>query len=131
MVHWLKVAQFPRAFINGHEIMGSILSMQWPISGSSRPRQLPGALLAMAGAIHQLRGRISVIRGTLFHNDILRALGYRQQLVGMLQRFWKRDRRSVEAWVDALLRRSVAPPPGPQRAWRPRSASIAILHQER
>jgi len=81
--------------------------MQWPVSEQKRPRQWPAALLVVAGAIHQLRGRISVIRGTLFHNDIMRALGYRQQLVGMLQRFWARDRRSVEAWVDALLRRDV------------------------
>ena len=108
--------------------MGSILSMQWPMSEQQRPRQWPPALLVMAGAMHQLRGRISVIRGTLFHNDIMRALGYRQQLVGMLQRFWKRDRRSVEAWVDALLRHNVAPP-ATRPAWRSRN-NVTILHQE-
>ena len=84
--------------------MGSILSMQWPIA--EQRRHLPEALLVVEGAIHQFRGRVSVLRGTLFHNDILRALGYRQQLVGMLQRFWRRDRQSVEALrfrCDALL----------------------------
>jgi len=101
------VAHVARASFRDTGIMGSILSMQWPISEQKRPRQWPSALLVAAGAIHQLRGRISVLRGTLFHNDIMRRLGYRQQLVGMLQRFWKRDRRSVEAWVDALLRRKV------------------------
>lgn len=109
--------------------MGSILSMQWPMSEQKRPRQWPSALLVIAGAIHQMRGRISVIRGTLFHNDIMRALGYRQQLVGMLQRFWKRDRRSVEAWLDALLRRNVAPPAMTRPAWRSRNTAM-ILHQE-
>lgn len=108
--------------------MGSILSMQWPISSTRRAHQFPPALLVVAGTLHQFRGRIAVIRGTLFHNDIMRARGYRQQLVGMLQRFWKRDRQSVEAWVDALLRRSVPPPPV-RNAWRARTAS-PILHQE-
>jgi hypothetical protein len=57
-------------------------------------------------------------------------MGYRQQLVGMLQRFWKRDRQSVEAWVDALLRRGAARPNAATRpAWRGRTAS-PILHQE-
>jgi hypothetical protein len=60
---------------------------------------------------------ISVIRGTLLHNDIMRAQGHRQQLVGMLQRYWRRDRRSVEAWVDALLRRGRSTPAG-RAAWR-------------
>jgi hypothetical protein len=67
-----------------------------------------------------------VLRGTLFHNDILRALGYRQQLVGMLQRFWRRDRKSIEAWVDALLRKQ-----GPVRpAWRPRAVQVSLVHRE-
>jgi hypothetical protein len=109
--------------------MGSILSMQWPVSDTKRQRHVPASMLVLAGAIHQMRGRISVIRGTLSHNDIMRALGYRQQLVGMLQRFWKRDRRSVEAWVDTLLRRSVPTPPVTRPSWRSRNAST-ILHQE-
>lgn len=109
--------------------MGSILSMQWPISGSKRSRQYPAALLVVSGALHQLRGRISVIRGTLSHNDILRAYGHRQQLVGMLQRFWKRDRRSVEAWVDALLRRGAAPVSA-RPAWRVRPTALA-LHSDK
>ena len=108
--------------------MGSILSMQWPISTVKRTRTLPPAVLVAAGALHQLRGRIAVIRGTVLHNDILRAQGYRQQLVGMLQRFWKRDRKSVEAWVDALLRRG-APAPAARQAWRARTGT-PILHQE-
>ena len=108
--------------------MGSILSMQWPISTGKRVRTLPPSMLVAAGAVHQLRGRIKVIRGTLLHNDILRAQGYRQQLVGMLQRFWKRDRQSVEAWVDALLRRGGSPPPA-RYAWRARAVT-PILHQE-
>ena len=108
--------------------MGSILSMQWPISSAKRTRTLPPTLLAVAGALHQLRGRIAVIQGTLSHNDILRARGYRQQLVGMLQRFWKRDRKSVEAWVDALLRRG-APAPAAKYAWRAHTATPA-LHRE-
>lgn len=88
--------------------MGSIISMQWPVSSAKRPRQAPPALLVITGLVHQLLGRLMVIRGTMSHNDIMRARGYRQQLVGMLQRFWKRDRRSVERWVDALLRNSTA-----------------------
>lgn len=108
--------------------MGSILSMQWPISSNKRARQVPPALLVVAGTLHQYRGRIAIIRGTLFHNDIMRAQGYRQQLVGMLQRFWRRDRQSIEAWVDALLRRNVPPPPV-RHSRRARNAS-PILHQE-
>lgn len=108
--------------------MGSILSMQWPISTAKQTRKLPPAVLVVAGALHQLRGRIAVIRGTMFHNDILRAQGHRQQVVGMLQRFWKRDRKSVEVWVDALLRRG-APTPAARYAWRERTVS-PILHQE-
>ena len=108
--------------------MGSILSMQWPISTGKRTRNVPPAILVAAGALHQLRGRIAVIRGTLLHNDILRARGYRQQLVGMLQRFWKRDRNSVEAWVDALLRRG-APAPAARYAWRAHTVT-PILRQE-
>lgn len=108
--------------------MGSILSMQWPISTGKRTRNLPPAILVAAGALHQLRGRIAVIQGTLLHNDILRARGYRQQLVGMLQRFWKRDRQSIETWVDSLLRRGV-PTPAAKSAWRRRPVT-PILHQE-
>ena len=108
--------------------MGSILSMQWPVSESRRHQHVPGAMLVVSGALHQLRGRISVIRGTLSHNDIMRALGYRQQLVGMLQRFWKQDRRSVEVWLDTLLRRTTTPAPVLRHAWRARNAS-AILQQ--
>ncbi len=109
--------------------MGSILSMQWPVSENRRPRQWPNAMLVVAGAVHQARGRISVIRGTLFHNDIMRALGYRQQLVGMLQRFWKRDRASIEAWLDTLLLRNAPPASVLRHAWRSRNAST-ILQQE-
>lgn len=107
--------------------MGSILSMQWPMP-ESRHRRQPDAVLIVAGVIHQLRGRISVLRGIMTHNDIMRAQGHRQQLVGMLQRFWRRDRQSVEAWVDALLRRGANTSPG-RPAWRPRTAP-KILHQE-
>ena len=107
--------------------MGSILSMQWPVPTSKR--QLPDSVLVMAGAFHQMRGRVSVLRGTLFHNDILRALGHRQQLVGMLQRFWKRDRRSVELWVDTVLRKNIAPPTMKKSTWRARTAA-RMLHQE-
>ena len=110
--------------------MGSILSMQWPVHTDKRPRALPPVILILAGVLHQLRGRIAVLRGTLFHNDILRAQGYRQQLVGMLQRFWKRDRKSVEAWVDALLRRNASPPHARLGyTWRGRTVT-PILHQE-
>lgn len=112
--------------------MGSILSMQWPIQETRRPpRQVPDAVHVIAGLVRQAYGRISVIRGTLSHNDILRAAGYRQQLVGMLQRFWKRDRQSVEAWVEALLRRGAAARPNAvtRPAWRATTAS-PILHQE-
>ena len=86
--------------------MGSILSMQWPISSAKRTRHLPPAMLVAAGALHQCRGRIAVIRGTLLHNDILRAQGYRQQLVGMLQRFWKRGmgRRAASPERSAATR---------------------------
>jgi hypothetical protein len=108
--------------------MGSILSMQWPISSVKQTRKLPPAVLVAAGALHQMRGRLAVIRGTVLHNDILRAQGHRQQLVGMLQRFWKKDRQSVEAWVDALLRRGT-PAPAAKQVWRP-NAVRPILHQE-
>lgn len=109
--------------------MGSILSMQWPVPTSKRTRQLPDTVLVMAGAFHQMRGRVSVLRGTLFHNDILRATGHRQQLVGMLQRFWKRDRRSIELWVDTVLRKNIAPPTGTKSSWRARTTA-RMLHQE-
>jgi hypothetical protein len=109
--------------------MGSILSMQWPIAEQEQHRWLSDAILVTAGTFYQFRGRISVLRGTLLHNDILRALGYRQQLVGMLQRFWRRDRKSVEAWVDTLLRRNAPVTPVVRHAWRARAAPIA-LHEE-
>ena len=109
--------------------MGSILSMQWPVPSSKRTRQLPDSVLVMAGAFHQMRGRVSVLRGTLFHNDILRAMGHRQQLVGMLQRFWKRDRPSIELWVDTVLRKNIAPPTIRKTSWRGGS-SARMLHQE-
>ena len=108
--------------------MGSILSMQWPISSVKQTRKLPPAVLVAAGALHQMRGRLAVLRGTMLHNDILRAQGHRQQLVGMLQRFWKKDRKSVEAWVDALLRRGT-PAPAAKHVWRPNTVR-PILHQE-
>lgn len=103
--------------------------MQWPFSENRRTRQWPKAMLVVAGAVYQARGRISVIRGTLFRNDIMRALGYRQQLVGMLQRFWKRDRASIEAWLDTLLRRTTSPAPVLRHAWRSRNTST-VLQQE-
>ena len=109
--------------------MGSILSMQWPVPTNKRTRQLPDSVLVMAGAFHQIRGRVSVFRGTLFHNDILRAMGHRQQLVGMLQRVWKRDRRSIELWIDTVLRKNIAPPTIRKPSWRSRSSS-PMLHQE-
>ncbi len=109
--------------------MGSILSMQWPMSESRPPRQLPDVVHVIRGAIHQLRGRISVIRGTLLHNDIMRAQGHRQQLVGMLQRYWHRDRPSVEAWVDALLRRGRSTP-AKRPVWRSSGTVPAVVHQE-
>ena len=110
--------------------MGSILSMQWPVP-AGKPRQQPDAVLVLSGAIHQMRGRFSVLRGTLFHNDILRAQGQRQQLVGLLQRFWRRDRRTIEAWVDTTLRKQIAPPSIPKSSWRNRSrAGTPILQQE-
>ena len=109
--------------------MGSILSMQWPVPSSKGTRQAPPAMLVAAGALHQFRGRIAVMRGALFHNDILRAKGHRQQLVGKLQRFWKKDRRSVELWVDERLRKTIAPPSATRLSLRPRPAS-PILRQE-
>ena len=109
--------------------MGSILSMQWPVPSNKRTRFLPDAALVVAGAMHQLRGRISVLRGTLSHNDILRARGYRQELVGMLQRCWKRDRDTVEAWVDTVLKKTPSPLNKP--SWRVRTRPAAwMLHQE-
>ena len=109
--------------------MGSILSMQWPISESQGARQRPDVVHVFRGLIHQARGRIAVIRGTLLHNDIMRAQGHRQQLVGMLQRYWRSDRRIVEAWVDALLRRGQSTP-ARRPAWRSSRTVPAILHQE-
>jgi hypothetical protein len=116
-------------------VMGSILSMQWPVTEPRlpAPRRTPAAVLFIAGVLHELRGRISVWRGTVFHNDLLRARGHRQQLVGMLQRLWKRDRRSVELWVDTLLRRStpVAMPKAttPSGRWV-RPLGVPSLHRE-
>lgn len=110
--------------------MGSILSMQWPVHEPRRHREFPGALHIVTGLLHQLKGRLSVITGTLLHNDIMRARGHRQQVVGLLQRFWRRDRRTVEAWVDALLKRGTTRPVSATRpAWRSRPAAT-ILHQE-
>lgn len=111
--------------------MGSILSMQWPVPTSKRTGFLPDAVLALSGVVHQTRGRISTWRGTLFHNDIMRARGHRQQLVGMLQRVWKRDRRSVEAWVDSALSKNIAPPTSlTKTSWRSRPHGARMLHQE-
>ena len=108
--------------------MGSILSMQWPLTEKQRDREFD-ALHVVAGALYQLHGRIKVIAGTLLHNDIMRARGHRQQVIGLLQRFWRRDRQSVEKWVDALLKRGTTRHVSATRpAWRPRPA--AILHQE-
>ena len=107
--------------------MGSILSMQWPVPSSKQP----SVVLVVSGALHQMRGRLSVLRGSIFHNDILRARGHRQQLVGMLQRFWKRDRSTIEAWVDATLRKNVAPPSMRTPAWRNHvRTSAQIMQQE-
>ena len=122
-------SQLARAYFKEPERMGSILSMQWPVPTSKRTRQLPDSVLVMAGAFHQMRGRVSVLRGTLFKNDILRATGHRQQLVGMLQRFWKRDRRSIELWVDTVLRKNIAPPSNTRSSWRARTGA-QMLHQE-
>ncbi len=110
--------------------MGSILPMQWPVNEQQRDRQFPDVLNVVAGALHQLHGRLSVIAGTVTHNEIMRARGHRRQVVGLLQRFWRRDRRSVEAWVDALLKRGKSKHVSATRpAWRPRPATT-ILHQE-
>jgi hypothetical protein len=106
--------------------MGSILPMQWPVPASRRP----GAVLVVSGALHQMRGRLSVLRGSIFHNDILRAQGHRQQLVGMLQRFWKRDRRTIEAWVDAALRKNITPPSMRKHSWRGRLRTGAQIMQQ-
>lgn len=106
--------------------MGSILSMQWPVPSSKHP----SAVLVVSGALLQMRGRLSVIRGSVFRNDILRARGHRQELVGMLQRFWKRDRRTIEAWVDAALRKHVAPPSLRKPAWRGRLRTGAHIMQQ-
>lgn len=106
--------------------MGSILSMQWPVPASKQP----SAVLVVSGVLHQIRGRLSVLRGSIFHNDILRAQGHRQQLVGMLQRFWKRDRRTIEAWVDAALRKHVAPPSMRKPSWRGRLRTGAQIMQQ-
>lgn len=85
--------------------MGSILSMQWPSPARRRNESRLGtAWNVIAGSWHELIGRFTVLRGTLSHNDILRARGYRTQLVGMLQRLWGRDRTSVERWVDTRMR---------------------------
>jgi uncharacterized protein YjbJ (UPF0337 family) len=105
--------------------MGSILSMQWPVPASKRPN----AVLVVSGVLHQMRGRLSVLRGSIFHNDILRAQGHRQQLVGMLQRFWKRDRGTIEAWVDAALRKNVVPPSMRKPSWRGRLRTGAQIMQ--
>ena len=108
--------------------MGSILSMQWPVSQSRHSGQLPDVVHVIRGLVHQAAGRISVLRGTILHNDIMRAQGHRQQLVGMLQRYWRKDRKSVEAWVDALLRRGNQ---SQKRTIRRSSRTVpAILHQE-
>ena len=108
--------------------MGSILSMQWPLTQRQREHEFD-TLHIIAGALHQLHGRLKVIAGTFLHNDIMRARGHRQQVVGLLQRFWRRDRQSVEAWVDALLKRDTTRHAATRPAWRPRPAAT-ILHQE-
>jgi hypothetical protein len=98
--------------------MGSMLSMQWPATVRQRRAARPLPFLPIvAGALHEWRGRVSVLHGIIFHDDSLRAIGYRQQLVGVLQRLWRRDRPSVEAWVDSLLRRGAAIPPPARPTW--------------
>ncbi len=111
--------------------MGSMLSMQWPAAARQRRQAGPWpVLLVIAGALHEWRGRFSVLRGILLHNDIIRAAGHRQQLVGMLQRLWRRDRASVEAWVDSLLRRGVMTPRPVRSSWR-RTSAPAPMHLEK
>ena len=61
---------------------------------------------AIAGAWHEVCGWLSVLRGTLRRDDVTCALGYRQQLVGTLQRLCGEDRASVEARVDRWLVRN-------------------------
>jgi uncharacterized protein YjbJ (UPF0337 family) len=99
--------------------------MQWPSTARRRNESRRGtAWNVISGSWHELSGRLTVLRGNLTHNDILRARGYRTQLVGMLQRLWGRDRDSVERWVDTRLRtpgsRSV--PIGGDRQPRPTQA---------
>ncbi|HEX9564172.1 MAG TPA: hypothetical protein VF981_09380 [Gemmatimonadaceae bacterium] len=94
--------------------MGSMMSMQWPSparrrQAESHRRALPHLV---AGAWHEMGGRLQVLRGVILRDDTIRALGYRQQLIGMLQRLWGRERGSVEAWVDAHLRRQSGGSPG-------------------
>jgi hypothetical protein len=47
----------------------------------------------------------------------------------MLQRFWKRDRRTIEAWVDAALRKNVVPPSMRKPSWRGRLRTGAQIMQ--
>jgi hypothetical protein len=105
--------------------MGSIMSMQWPTARSRRTAsRRPEAAFVIQGAWHELGGRLMVLRGTLARDDVIRAAGYRQQLIGLLQRVWGRDRSSVTTWVDAHIRNgSGRPGPSGRSPGEPRAAS--------
>lgn len=84
----------------------------------------------IAGAWHEVRGWLSVRCGRLLRDDVTCALGYRQQLVGTLQRLCREDRASVEARVDRWLGRNYEPLFGQAYARRTTAAGAPSGHQE-
>ncbi|MGQ0647173.1 MAG: hypothetical protein ACT4P7_06350 [Gemmatimonadaceae bacterium] len=57
----------------------------------------------LGGAWRELRGALRVQVGTMTRDDVTRVIGYRQQLVGMLQRHYREGRATVEQQVDVWL----------------------------
>lgn len=58
------------------------------------------------GLLRQLVGELREGLAVLASNDVGRALGFRQQVIGRLQRVYRLDRETVEPWADQWLRRN-------------------------
>ncbi|MGQ0766038.1 MAG: hypothetical protein ACT4OZ_10265 [Gemmatimonadota bacterium] len=58
----------------------------------------------LRGLVRQLAGELQEGLAVLARNDVGRALGFRQQVIGRLQRLYRLDREIVEPWADQWLR---------------------------
>ena len=69
----------------------------------------------VAGAWLELRGRVMVAVGRMRSNSATCATGWRFQLIGMHQRWWREDRETIEARLDDWFARNaewLLPSPG-------------------